>query len=92
MNASITEYRIAVVDDDQHIRHLVEMYLRKEGYETVGLETAEDALELWRTSPPDLWVLDIMLPGMDGYELWQTNPQRSGGAYYYDFGQGHGGR
>jgi two-component system response regulator CssR len=62
-------YLIAIVDDDQHIRHLVEAYLQKENYRTVGLETAEEAWTLWRTTPPDMWVLDIMLPGMDGYEF-----------------------
>ncbi|GGG66943.1 response regulator transcription factor [Paenibacillus radicis (ex Gao et al. 2016)] len=62
-------FRIAIVDDDQHIRHLVEVYLKREGYETIAMESAEDAWELWRTSPPDLWVLDVMLPGMDGYEF-----------------------
>ncbi|MCM3494305.1 MULTISPECIES: response regulator transcription factor [Paenibacillus] len=66
MNANVL---IAVVDDDQHIRNLVEAYLRKENYRTVGLGTAEEAWELWRTNPPDMWVLDIMLPGMDGFEL-----------------------
>lgn len=60
---------IAVVDDDHHIRQLVEAYLRKENYQTVGLETAEEAWLLWQTAPPDMWVLDLMLPGMDGYEL-----------------------
>lgn len=60
---------IAVVDDDHHIRRLVEAYLRKENYRTVGLETAEEAWLLWQTEPPDMWVLDLMLPGMDGYEL-----------------------
>lgn len=62
-------YFIAVVDDDQHIRNLVEAYLLKENFRTVGLSTAEEAWTLWRNNPPDLWVLDIMLPGMDGYEL-----------------------
>ncbi|MFF2482994.1 response regulator transcription factor [Paenibacillus sp. NPDC058071] len=62
-------YQIAIVDDDQHIRHLVEVYLKKENYETIPLGSAEEALQLWRTNPPDLWVLDIMLPGMDGYEF-----------------------
>ena len=62
-------YLIAVVDDDQHIRNLVEAYLRKEGYRTVGLGTAEEGWEMWRRNPPDMWVLDIMLPGMDGFEL-----------------------
>lgn len=60
---------IAVVDDDHHIRQLVEAYLHKENYQTVGLETAEEAWLLWQTAPPDMWVLDLMLPGMDGYEL-----------------------
>ncbi|RJX38118.1 DNA-binding response regulator [Paenibacillus pinisoli] len=65
-------YRIAVVDDDLHIRNLVEAYLVRENYETIGLGTAEEALELWRSDPPDMWVLDIMLPGMDGYEFCRT--------------------
>ncbi|MFC5651997.1 response regulator transcription factor [Paenibacillus solisilvae] len=64
-----SNYRIAIVDDDQHIRNLVEVYLQKESYQTIGMESAEEAWELWKTHPPDLWVLDIMLPGMDGYEL-----------------------
>lgn len=63
------EYLIAVVDDDQNIRELVEAYLNKEHYKTIGMETAEEAWELWKSNPPDMWVLDIMLPGMDGYEL-----------------------
>jgi two-component system response regulator CssR len=63
------DYFIAVVDDDLHIRNLVEAYLAKENFRTIGLSSAEEAWMLWRNHPPDLWVLDIMLPGMDGYEL-----------------------
>lgn len=62
-------YLIAVVDDDQYIRNLVEAYLQKENYRTIGLGSAEEAWELWQTNPPDMWVLDVMLPGMDGYEF-----------------------
>lgn len=62
-------YVIAIVDDDLNIRHLVEAFLQKEQYRTIGLGSAEEAWELWKTSPPDMWVLDIMLPGMDGYEF-----------------------
>ncbi|MBP1993917.1 two-component system response regulator CssR [Paenibacillus eucommiae] len=62
-------YLIAVVDDDKHIRNLVEAYLQKENYRTIGLETAEEAWTWWKNCPPDMWVLDIMLPGMDGYEF-----------------------
>lgn len=60
---------IAVVDDDQHIRELIEAYLRRENYLTVPLSSAEEALILLKSSPPDMWILDIMLPGMDGYEF-----------------------
>jgi len=62
-------YLVAIVDDDLHIRNLVEAYLIKENYQTIGLGSAEDAWTLWQTNPPDMWVLDIMLPGMDGYEF-----------------------
>ncbi|MCC3371997.1 response regulator transcription factor [Cohnella sp. REN36] len=62
-------YQIAVVDDDVQIREIVGAYLNKEGYRTMTLSTAEDALELWRNDPPDMWILDIMLPGMSGFEL-----------------------
>lgn len=60
---------IAIVDDDPRIRDLVEAYLLKENYRTAALGSAEEATHLWKSSPPDLWILDIMLPGMDGYEF-----------------------
>ncbi|GIP32217.1 response regulator transcription factor [Paenibacillus sp. J2TS4] len=60
---------IAIVDDELHIRQIVEAYMQKEGYRTIGLSSAEEALELRKVMPPDLWVLDIMLPGMDGYQF-----------------------
>ncbi|MGE5704567.1 MAG: response regulator transcription factor [Clostridia bacterium] len=63
------QHVIAVVDDDANIRQIVLAYLQKEGYQATGLATAEEAWELWTHNPPDLWILDIMLPGMDGYEF-----------------------
>lgn len=62
-------YQIAVVDDDNHIRDIVEAYLQTEGYRTIPIGSAEEALTLWHTEPPDMWILDIMLPGMNGYDL-----------------------
>ncbi|UVI27946.1 response regulator transcription factor [Paenibacillus spongiae] len=62
-------YQIAVVDDDAQIRDIVEAYLQKEGYRTIQLSTAEEAWALWKSQPPDMWILDIMLPGMNGFEL-----------------------
>ncbi|MYL34558.1 response regulator [Pontibacillus yanchengensis] len=68
---------IAIVEDDPHIQEIVEAYLQKEGYQTKLLETAEAAWDLWRETPPDLWVLDIMLPGMNGYEFCSRIRQES---------------
>ncbi|MFD2370627.1 response regulator transcription factor [Brevibacillus sp. GCM10020057] len=62
-------FSIAIVDDDPNIRQIVEAYLQKEGYLTRSVQSAEEALHLKETEPPDLWVLDIMLPGMNGYEF-----------------------
>lgn len=62
-------YQIAIVEDDTKIRNIIEAYLQKEGYRTIPLSTAEEAWTLWKEEPPDMWILDIMLPGMNGFEL-----------------------
>ncbi|MCM3747480.1 response regulator transcription factor [Paenibacillus pasadenensis] len=62
-------YAVAVVDDDAKIREIVEAYLQKDGYQTIGLSNAEEALDVWKNDSPDLWILDINLPGMNGYEF-----------------------
>ncbi|MBU5467535.1 response regulator transcription factor [Virgibacillus sp. MSJ-26] len=61
--------QIAIVEDDANIQNIVAAFLKKEGYQVTVLDSAEDGMELWKTNPPDMWVLDIMLPGMDGYEF-----------------------
>ncbi len=60
---------ILVVDDEEDIRELVELNLSREGYQIVACETGERALELVRARKPDLIVLDLMLPGVDGMEV-----------------------
>ncbi|MFU0789257.1 response regulator transcription factor [Virgibacillus proomii] len=60
---------IGIVEDDANIRNIVSAYLKNEGFKVSLLESAEEAWELWQTSPPNMWILDIMLPGMDGYEF-----------------------
>ncbi len=62
-------YQIAGVDDDVQIREIVEAYMQKEGYRTVSFPSVEAAWELWKNDPPDMWILDIMLPGMNGFEF-----------------------
>ncbi|AUJ23933.1 MULTISPECIES: response regulator transcription factor [Virgibacillus] len=62
-------HHIGIVEDDPNIRNIVAAYLKKEGFAVTLLESAEAAWELWKTEPPGMWILDIMLPGMDGYEF-----------------------
>ena len=60
---------ILVVDDDPSISRLVRLYLEKEGFEVRTAERGDEAVEEFRRLPPDLILLDVMLPGMDGYEV-----------------------
>ncbi|RDW15052.1 response regulator transcription factor [Oceanobacillus chungangensis] len=62
-------YHIGIVEDDLNIQNIVSAYLKKEGYEITTMDSAEKGWELWENDPPDMWILDIMLPGMDGYEF-----------------------
>ena len=59
---------ILVVDDERNIRLLYEKELREEGYEVLLASDAREALSLLDRTPPDLVVLDIKMPGMDGIE------------------------
>ena len=68
---------ILVVDDDPNISRLEQLYLEKEGYEVRTAADGNAAVEAFRTLPPDLVILDVMLPGMDGYEVLKT-VRRSG--------------
>ena len=64
-----TPHRILVVDDEPSITEFVSYALKKEGFFTDVVDNGEDALALATKNSYDLFVLDIMLPGMDGYEL-----------------------
>lgn len=61
--------KILIVDDEKKIVKMVRAYLEKEGYATIGAHNGEVALELWREEKPDLVVLDILMPRMDGLEF-----------------------
>ncbi|GAB4532953.1 MAG: response regulator transcription factor [Anaerolineae bacterium] len=61
--------KILVIDDEQSIIDLVTAYLRQEGYDVYTAQDGPSGLKAARTFKPDLIVLDIMLPGMDGIEL-----------------------
>jgi two-component system alkaline phosphatase synthesis response regulator PhoP len=64
--------RILVVDDDRQIVRLVQSYLDKAGFAVLSAYNGEDALRIIRHERPDLVVLDLMLPGRDGWEITRT--------------------
>jgi DNA-binding response OmpR family regulator len=61
--------KILVVDDEEDILELVRFNLSREGHEVLCAETGENALEILKSRPVDLLVLDLMLPGIDGFSV-----------------------
>lgn len=61
--------RIMIVDDDENIAELISLYLTKECYDTQIVHDGEAALNVRRQFQPDLILLDLMLPGIDGYQV-----------------------
>lgn len=61
--------RILIVDDDENIAELISLYLVKECFDTEIAADGEEALEKFKEYQPQLILLDIMLPGMDGYDV-----------------------
>ena len=61
--------KILLVDDDPNIRQLVNLYLVKEGFEVTMAASGDEALKKFKASPPNLMLLDIMLPGIDGWQV-----------------------
>lgn len=68
---------IMVVDDDHNIAELVRLYLEKENYSVITCERGDKALEVFKKNPPNLLLLDIMLPGIDGWQVCRTIRQFS---------------
>ena len=60
---------ILVADDDDDVRELVVFRLERAGYEVVTAQTGEQAMEMARERRPDLCLLDVMMPGLDGFEV-----------------------
>ena len=61
--------RILIVDDDENIAELISLYLMKECYETKIVNDGEAALKIFPDFRPNLILLDLMLPGIDGYQV-----------------------
>lgn len=67
--------KILVVDDDLYIQQLVSIHLTKEGYTVLQANDAEQALRILENERADLAIVDVMMPGMDGFELTRTLTQ-----------------
>ena len=61
--------RLVLVDDDANLRHTLGYTLRQEGFEVISAGDGERGLEMFRQSRPDVVVLDVMLPKLDGFEV-----------------------
>ena len=61
--------KILLVDDDPNIRQLVNLYLEKEGFEVVMADRGDEAVKIFKSTPPNLILLDVMLPGRDGWQV-----------------------
>ncbi len=70
--------KILVVDDDTNICELLRLYLEKDGYETTIVYDGEKAVESFNESAPDLVLLDIMLPRLDGWQVCREIRKTSG--------------
>ena len=69
MSAASAPLRVLVVDDEPSIRRFLRASLRAQGYEVSEAENGQAALDLFRREPPDVLVLDLGLPDIDGFEI-----------------------
>jgi DNA-binding response OmpR family regulator len=61
--------KILIVEDDKFLRELITKKLKDEGYETVGAGDGEEGLDKAKKESPDMVLLDLILPGIDGFEV-----------------------
>jgi len=61
--------KILIVDDDENITELIALYLEKEGYNTKSVNNGTDAIDVFKSYLPNLVILDLMLPGRDGFDV-----------------------
>ena len=65
----VNKQKILIVDDDENIAELISLYLTKECFDTMIVHDGEEALKAFDLYHPSLILLDLMLPGIDGYQV-----------------------
>jgi len=73
----VTDIKIMVVDDDSNICELLRLYLEKEGFQAVVMPDGEQALAAFDTVKPDLILLDVMMPRLDGWQVCREIRKKS---------------
>ena len=68
---------ILVIDDDRNILAIIELYLKKAGFAVASCTTGYEAMQMFRSTKPTLVVLDVMLPGQDGWSILHEIRQES---------------
>ncbi|MGI9136182.1 MAG: MtrAB system response regulator MtrA, partial [Candidatus Nanopelagicales bacterium] len=76
--SAVTRGRVLVVDDDAALSEMLGIVLRGEGFEPVFCADGAQAVQAFRDSRPDIVLLDLMLPGMDGIDICRAIRQESG--------------
>jgi pilus assembly protein CpaE len=75
----MAKHKILVVDDDPNVQRLIKLRLSRAGYDVVTASTGEEGIERVRTSEPDLILMDVMMPGMGGFEATKHIRRLPGG-------------
>jgi excisionase family DNA binding protein len=73
-----TRFGVLVVDDDAHLREFIRVNLEREGYSVREATSAEEGLRALEEEPPDLILLDVMMPRVDGWEMLRAVQERHG--------------
>ena len=67
-----TDYQVLIVDDDESIRRMLSAVLSREGFQTVTAKDGEEGLALFRSTSPDIVLMDIRMPGRSGIEAMRA--------------------
>lgn len=69
--------KILIVEDEENIRELLRLYLEREAYEVIEAPNGVEGLKKWKSENPDMLLLDVMMPIMDGWEVCRTIREES---------------
>ena len=61
--------KILIVEDEANIRELLRLYLEREGYTVIEAENGVEGIKQWKSEKPDMLLLDVMMPVMDGWTV-----------------------